>query len=120
MKSLSVIIGMLFLAFNFVSAQELDDLFDDDNAVKSNFIKINLPSIAIGDLSIHYEHIFGDKIGIELSGGVQLPYYLPDNLMFTTETIGQYMMDNVQGGYSTSAQVKIYSEKFEKNLPFDV
>jgi len=87
---------------------EIAQYFDDGGiAEKSNFIKMNFASLVAGDLSLSYERKFGKKIGLELSSGFIMPFYIWEFGMLGFESNESSLISPI-GGYSYNLQMKYY------------
>ena len=119
-KRVSIYVLLGFVSFNLAFSQEnqndnMVQYFDDGGmSEKNNFIKVNAASIVAGDLSFSYERTFEKKIGLELSYGFILPFYVWEFGTFGLDA-GMNSTISPTGGYSYNLQFKYYYYSLSSN-----
>lgn len=106
----------LILLCTYLSAQSLDNVFDDGGAaLAANVVKINLAGTYRGQAMVSYERLFArQRLGLEAGLGVSLGFYRPDILSRYIYSFS-YELEGVSGGNSAFLGARYYRDAVSDN-----
>lgn len=96
-----------FLSFGSVLAEGEEEKEASGPKKKKNFLKFNVSSLMVGDLSLHYEYYFGTQTSFEIGAGYQLPYYPNFNFNINRD-LAEFINTDLDMGYSITTQFRYY------------
>lgn len=111
-----IVLVALLMGSTMLSAQTLDDVFDDGGAALSeDVVKFNLVGLYRGEAVVSYERLLADQqFGVEVGLGLNLGYYRQD---FLSEYMSSFNYDlaGVSGGNSLHLGGRYYRRPIHRN-----